>query len=100
MASSLPEMALPISGLALADVRDAFDEVHDGHKHEAVDIMEPKGTPVYAVVAGTIRKLFLSKAGGNTIYQFDEMGTYCYYYAHLDRYAEGCTREWSSKAGW
>jgi hypothetical protein len=27
--------------------------------------------------------------GGNTIYQFDEMGVYCYYYAHLDRYLEG-----------
>ena len=42
-----------------------------------------------AAVSGTIRKLFLSKPGGNTIYQFDEMGVYCYYYAHLDGYAEG-----------
>ena len=42
-----------------------------------------------AVVRGTIRKLFLSKPGGNTIYQFDEEGEYCYYYAHLDRYVGG-----------
>jgi murein DD-endopeptidase MepM/ murein hydrolase activator NlpD len=41
------------------------------------------------VVSGTVRKLFLSKPGGNTIYQFDETEAYCYYYAHLDRYAEG-----------
>ena len=34
--------------------------------------MEPRGTPVLAVVSGTIRKLFLSKPGGNTIYLFDE----------------------------
>jgi len=44
---------------------------------------------VRAVVSGTVRKLFLSKPGGDTIYQFDEMGVYCYYYAHLDGYAEG-----------
>ena len=88
-ASSIVEMTLPIRGLALADLRDTFEEVHNGHPHEAIDIVEPRGTPVRAVVSGTIRKLFLSKPGGNTIYQFDEVGIYCYYYAHLDGYAEG-----------
>jgi murein DD-endopeptidase MepM/ murein hydrolase activator NlpD len=88
-ASSLSELSPPISGLAPGDLRDMFNEVHNGHPHEASDIMEPRGTPVHAVVTGEIRKLFLSKAGGNTIYQFDEAGTYCYYYAHLDRYADG-----------
>jgi murein DD-endopeptidase MepM/ murein hydrolase activator NlpD len=82
-------MTPPIRGLAGADLRDSFDEVHDGQKHEAIDIMEPRGTPVRAVVSGTIRKLFLSKPGGNTIYLFDEMEMYCYYYAHLDGYAAG-----------
>jgi murein DD-endopeptidase MepM/ murein hydrolase activator NlpD len=87
--SSLLDITPPISGLTLADLRDSFEEVHNGHRHEAIDILEPRGTPVHAVVSGNIRKLFLSKPGGNTIYQFDEMGVYCYYYAHLDRYAEG-----------
>ena len=86
---SILEMSPPISGLALTDLRDSFEEIHNGHRHEAIDIMEPRGTPVHAVVSGTIRKLFLSKPGGNTVYEFDEMGVYCYYYAHLDRYAEG-----------
>jgi peptidoglycan LD-endopeptidase LytH len=87
--SSMLEMTPPIGGLALANLRDMFEEAHNGHPHEAIDIMEPRGTPVHAVVSGTIRKLFLSKPGGNTIYQFDEMGMYCYYYAHLDGYATG-----------
>jgi hypothetical protein len=87
--SSIREMAPPISGLALADLLDTFEDVHNGHRHEAIDILEPRGTPVHAVVSGTIRKLFLSKQGGNTIYQIDEMAVYCYYYAHLDRYVEG-----------
>jgi murein DD-endopeptidase MepM/ murein hydrolase activator NlpD len=87
--SSLPEIGLPLEGLAATSMRDTFDEIHSGHPHEAIDIAAAKGTPVYAVVPGVIRKLFLSKAGGNTIYEFDDMGVYCYYYAHLDRYAEG-----------
>jgi murein DD-endopeptidase MepM/ murein hydrolase activator NlpD len=89
VASSLLEMTPPIAGLALADLRDMFAEIHSGHPHEAIDIQEPRGTPVRAVVSGTVRKLFLSKPGGNTIYEFDEIEEYCYYYAHLDGYAEG-----------
>ncbi len=87
--ASIFEMAPPIRGLTLTNLRDTFGEVHDGHKHEATDIMAPRGTLVRAVVSGTIRKLFLSKPGGKTIYQFDEMEAYCYYYAHLDGYAKG-----------
>ena len=48
-----------------------------------------RGTPVRAVEDGRIARLFNSKAGGITIYQFDPSEQYCYYYAHLDRYAEG-----------
>jgi murein DD-endopeptidase MepM/ murein hydrolase activator NlpD len=87
--SSLIEMSPPMRGLTLETLRDMFEEVHSGHPHHAIDIPEPTGTPVRAVVPGTIRKLFLSKPGGNTIYLFDEMGAYCYYYAHLDGYAKG-----------
>jgi murein DD-endopeptidase MepM/ murein hydrolase activator NlpD len=36
---------------------------------------------------GTIAKLFSSRQGGLTIYQFDPTGRLCYYYAHLERYA-------------
>ncbi len=97
--SSILEMTPPISGLALVDLRDEFQEVHNGHRHEAIDILEPRGTPVHAVVAGTIRKLFLSIRGGNTIYQFDEMGMYCYYYAHLDRYDDGLREGMQVKRG-
>ena len=97
--SSILDMTPPISGLALTDLRRTFDETHNGHRHEAIDILEPRGTPVRAVVPGTIRKLFFSKPGGNTIYQFDEIGEYCYYYAHLDRYADGLHEGMSVQPG-
>jgi murein DD-endopeptidase MepM/ murein hydrolase activator NlpD len=87
-----PELTIaasPIEGLKASELRDTFDEIHNGHRHEAIDIIKPKGTPARAVVDGTIRKLFFSKGGGNTIYEFDKASVYCYYYAHLDRYADG-----------
>ena len=49
--SSILEMAPPIRGLAVADLRDTFEEIHNGHPHEAIDILEPRGTPVRAVVS-------------------------------------------------
>jgi peptidoglycan LD-endopeptidase LytH len=82
-------IASPIAGLTRAELRDSFNETHFGHRHEAIDIMEPRGTPVLAVTDGVIAKLLQSRAGGNMIYQFDTGGNYCYYYAHLDHYAEG-----------
>ncbi len=97
--ASILEMTPPIRGLALTNLRDTFEEVHSGRRHEAIDILEPRGTPVRAVVSGSIRKLFISKPGGNTIYQFDESGVYCYYYAHLDGYAEGLHEGMPVKSG-
>jgi murein DD-endopeptidase MepM/ murein hydrolase activator NlpD len=77
----------PIAGLRAKDLVDTYCQMRGPARHEAIDIMEPRGTPVHAVVDGTIAKLFLSKPGGNTIYLFDNSQTYCYYYAHLDHYA-------------
>jgi murein DD-endopeptidase MepM/ murein hydrolase activator NlpD len=51
--------------------------------------MAPSGQPVVAVEDGTIAKLFKSGPGGLTVYQFDPTEKYAYYYAHLDRYADG-----------
>lgn len=91
---ALPELRakrllLPIERADVAKMKGSFVEVHNGHPHEAVDILAPRGTPIHAVEDGTIAKLFESKPGGHTIYEYDPTGRYCYYYAHLDRYVEG-----------
>lgn len=82
-------LAMPIAGIDPEKLDDTFNAVHGGHKHEALDIMAPRGTPVLAVADGNVVKLFTSTLGGLTVYQFDITQTYCYYYAHLDRYAAG-----------
>jgi murein DD-endopeptidase MepM/ murein hydrolase activator NlpD len=84
-------LGLPIAALKRGDIQDTFEQSRgDGeHRHEATDIMAPRGTPVLAVDNGIVKKLFNSKAGGLTVYQFDSAERFCFYYAHLDRYAEG-----------
>lgn len=83
-------LEVPVVGTRRDELRGMFDEARGGsRKHEAIDILAPKGTPVVAVEDGTIAKLFLSDAGGITIYQFDPTDRYAYYYAHLDAYAPG-----------
>ena len=84
------KLTFPVPGVKNEDVNDSFNDSRGGNRvHEATDIMAPRGTPVFAVDDGTIAKLFLSEPGGITIYQFDVAEKYAYYYAHLDRYAEG-----------
>jgi murein DD-endopeptidase MepM/ murein hydrolase activator NlpD len=84
------DLGLPVQSITAADIRDNFDEPRGGNRrHEAIDVLAPRHTPVLAVENGTVAKLFLSEAGGITIYQFDPSGRYVYYYAHLESYAPG-----------
>jgi peptidoglycan LD-endopeptidase LytH len=83
-------LLVPVQGIEPNKLVRSFHDIRSGSReHEAIDILAPTGTPVVAVEDGTIAKLFVSKAGGNTIYQFDPGRDYSYYYAHLDRYADG-----------
>ena len=89
-APALHAQIVPVLGVERSALRDTFDDARGGGRtHRAMDIMAPYGTPVIASVDGTIRKLFTSKAGGLTIYEFDRDEALLYYYAHLDRYADG-----------
>jgi len=87
-------LLLPVQGIQASQLRDTFTDARsEGRVHDAIDIMADAGTPVLAVADGTVEKLFDSKRGGLTIYQFEPSGRWCYYYAHLQRYADGLTEK-------
>jgi murein DD-endopeptidase MepM/ murein hydrolase activator NlpD len=91
---------LPIANANVAAMKGGFNESRSGgRRHEAVDILAPRHTPVLAVDQGTIARLLYSQAGGTTIYQFDSTERFCYYYAHLERYAPGLREGQRVRAG-
>jgi murein DD-endopeptidase MepM/ murein hydrolase activator NlpD len=89
----------PVVGVAPERLIDTYDQGRGARPHEAIDILAPRGTPVVAVDNGRIAKLFTSKPGGLTVYHFDEAGRLAYYYAHLDRYADGLREGMEIKRG-
>jgi peptidoglycan LD-endopeptidase LytH len=83
-------LRMPLDGVPVDAMKGGFSETRGGSRpHEAVDLLAPRNTPVHAVEDGTIAKLFNSKAGGITVYETDPTGRLVYYYAHLERYADG-----------
>ena len=87
------DLIIPVEGVAPSQLSDTFNDRRGGgeRRHEALDIMAPRGTAVIAAAPGKVEKLFKSDAGGNTIYVRSEDRRTIYYYAHLDRYAAGLT---------
>jgi murein DD-endopeptidase MepM/ murein hydrolase activator NlpD len=93
------DLAMPVPGIKAEDITPQFYDARGERGHEALDIIAMRGEPVVAVDDGRITKLFLSKPGGITVYQFDPTETYAYYYAHLDRYADGLAEGDTVKRG-
>lgn|GEM_PF-359472 len=82
-------LLIPVEGVRAGELHDSFYETRsEGRMHQALDIMASQGTPVLASADGRI-KLLTSERGGTMIYVTDSSAPYVYYYAHLQRYADG-----------
>jgi murein DD-endopeptidase MepM/ murein hydrolase activator NlpD len=93
-------LLIPVAGVRPGELRDTFQEARsEGRVHDAIDIPAPRGTPVLAAADGRIVKLFESERGGTTIYQLDPNNKTIYYYAHLERYADGLTEGHIARRG-
>ncbi|MEO5742036.1 MAG: M23 family metallopeptidase [Vicinamibacterales bacterium] len=83
-------LLVPVRGLDASDLVSSFQDARgSSRRHEAIDVLAPRGTDVLAIEDGKVAKLFTSDAGGLTLYQVDPSDTFVYYYAHLDSYAPG-----------
>jgi murein DD-endopeptidase MepM/ murein hydrolase activator NlpD len=94
-------LLIPVQGVAPAALSNTFAATRGGgtRVHHALDIMAPRGTPVLAVEGGRIVRLHRGGAGGITVYQLDAESRYGYYYAHLDRYADGLAQGQAVRRG-
>lgn len=59
-----------------------------GRRHQGVDMLADRGTPVVAVEDGTIHRMSNTSRGGIAVW-LDGIGGDRYYYAHLDAWAPG-----------
>ncbi|MBA4072861.1 MAG: metalloendopeptidase [Gemmatimonas sp.] len=84
-------LMVPVEGVSPEKVPDTYWQARDGgaRTHQALDILAKRGTPVLSVDSGTVLRLSRSTLGGITIYTTDPARRFVFYYAHLDRYAEG-----------
>jgi len=84
------DLLVPVEGISASQLHDTFNAARSGGRvHDAIDIHAPRGTPVLATADGMVIKLHYGARGGKSLYQLDQDGRTRYYYAHLDRYAEG-----------
>ncbi|HMJ07957.1 MAG TPA: peptidoglycan DD-metalloendopeptidase family protein [Pyrinomonadaceae bacterium] len=83
-------LIIPVAGVTGDQLVDTFSAARaEGRVHEAIDIMAPAGSPVLAAADGKIVKFHESVPGGITIYELSADAKYVYYYAHLQRRADG-----------
>jgi murein DD-endopeptidase MepM/ murein hydrolase activator NlpD len=84
------KLIIPVVGVRPDQLIDTFTDARsEGRVHDAIDIPAAAGTPVLAAADGGIAKLFHSDRGGTTIYQLSADKRLIFYYAHLQRYADG-----------
>jgi murein DD-endopeptidase MepM/ murein hydrolase activator NlpD len=88
--SSGEGLLIPVAGVRPEQLQDTYTQSrNEGRTHNAIDIMAARNTPVVAAANGTVIKLFQSERGGITLYQLGTDNRTVYYYAHLERYADG-----------
>ena len=93
-------LIMPVQGVRPDQLIDTFTQSRsEGRVHNAIDIPAPAGTPVLAVADGEIVKFHDSVQGGTTIYEISQDKKYFFYYAHLQRRADGIAEKQFVKAG-
>ena len=100
---SLESLGLPTIQVFPVQGRCSFSntwqEARGTRLHEGVDIIAPKGNLIYAVVDGTITKVYSNASlTGNGVRLTQPDGTY-FFYAHLDTIAPNITVGTAVKAG-
>ena len=83
------EVLMPVYGVRVREIKDSWQDARpDNRVHEGQDIFADKGTPVFSGTNGYVIQMGVAELGGNFVY-ITGAGGRRYYYAHLDRIAEG-----------
>jgi hypothetical protein len=82
-------LAMPVQDVRKNQIANTWQAPRGNDRlHQGQDIFAPKGTPIYSATAGYVYKVGENNLGGQTVSVIGAGGR-VYYYAHLDRYAQG-----------
>jgi murein DD-endopeptidase MepM/ murein hydrolase activator NlpD len=83
------KLLVPVAGVLAAKIPPSFDDMRGARRHNALDILAPRGTPVLSADDGTVAKIDTSAGGGLSLYIAGPGDRFIFYYAHLDAYRRG-----------
>jgi murein DD-endopeptidase MepM/ murein hydrolase activator NlpD len=83
-------LVVPVAGVPPERIPDTFNAARSGSRvHRATDIVAPRGTRVLSADDGRVLRVSRNRFGGLVVYATDPDERFVYYYAHLDRHADG-----------
>ncbi|MCF8998370.1 M23 family metallopeptidase [Acinetobacter nectaris] len=84
-----PILPIPVKGIQKQQLSDTWGVARSaGRRHEGIDIMAPRGTPITSTTEGIIASLQGNTLGGNVVWILGPSGSW-HYYAHLLRHKRG-----------
>ncbi|MDP3696759.1 MAG: M23 family metallopeptidase [Candidatus Taylorbacteria bacterium] len=86
------EILMSVYGVRVREIQDSWLAPRpEGRVHEGQDVFADKGTPVFSGTKGYVIRMGAGELGGNFVY-IAGTGGRRYYYAHLDKIADGLKR--------
>ena len=80
----------PVENTTERQIWSHFGDPRDGgaRVHHGVDIFAPRGTPIFAPVAGRITRVGERELGGLSVSMMDDERSISFYFAHLNSYGD------------
>lgn len=83
------QLLMPVQNVRVKSVGNTWGAARSGGRnHKGQDIFAKRGTPVYSATPGYVWQIGENGLGGKVVFVLGAGGRH-YYYAHLDKYAEG-----------
>ncbi len=83
------DLIVPVAGVRATKIASSFDDKRGSRRHNAIDILAPRGTPILSADEGTVAKIDTSAGGGLSLYIAGPRDRFIFYYAHLEAYRRG-----------
>lgn len=86
------ELPVPVYGVRTSAITDTWNASRsNGRSHEGTDIFAERGTPIFSATRGYVTELNIGDRGGKNVMVVGPGGRF-YYYAHLEKIANGIQR--------